>query len=110
MLEPEHPTPKPVLRQVVGWVLVLPLLVALVRLPFPLGLALALGSIVASAYGAWFARRHASRRVMVLALTGTLLNIVSMVALGTASPLMALYYLSRLYWYPYLADWIYWNV
>lgn len=110
MLEPEHRTPKPVLRQVLGWVLVLPLLVALVRLPFPLGLVLALGSIVASAYGVRFARRHASRRVMVLALIGTLLNIVSMVALGTASPVMALHDLSWPYWYHYLADWIYWNV
>ena len=74
------------------------MLVSLVRLPFPLGLALALGAIVASAYGVRFARRHASRRVTVLALIGTLLNAISLVVLGTASWLMVLYYLSRVYW------------
>ena len=82
----------------VGWVLIVPLLVSLVRLPFPLGPALALGAIVASAYGVGFARRHASRRVTVLALICTLLNVVSLVGLGSASWLMALYYLSRVYW------------
>ena len=98
MPDPIRHTLKPILRQVVGWVLVVPLLVSLVRLPFPLGLALALGAIVASAYGVRFARRHASRRVTVLALIGTLLNAISLVVLGTASWLMVLYYLSRVYW------------
>ena len=98
MPESVRHTPRSILRQVVGWVLVVPLLVSLVRLPFPLGLALALGAIVASAYGVRFARRHASRRVTVLALIGTLLNAISLVVLGTASWLMALYYLSRVYW------------
>ena len=98
MPESVRHTPRPILRQVIGWVLVVPLLVSLVRLPFPLGLALALGTIVASTYGVRFARRHASRRVTVLALIGTLLNAISLVVLGTASWLMALYYLSRVYW------------
>jgi hypothetical protein len=48
MIEPKEHASTPVLRQVLGWVLVLPLLVALVRLPYPWGLGLALGSIVAS--------------------------------------------------------------
>ncbi len=98
MPESVRHTPRPILRQVIGWVLVVPLLVSLVRLPFPLGLALALGTIVASTYGVRFARRHASRRVTVLALIGTLLNAISLVVLGTASWLTALYYLSRVYW------------
>lgn len=109
MLEPEQSTPKPVLRQVVGWVLVLPFLVSWVRLPFPFGLFLALGVIAASAYGVRFAWHHASRRVKMFALIVTLLNAVSWVMLSTASVLMALYMLARLYWWPYFANWLYWN-
>ena len=109
MLEPEQSTPKPVLRQVVGWVLVLPFLVSWVRLPFPFGLFLALGVIAASGYGVRFAWHHASRRVTMFALIVTLLNAVSWVMLSTASVLMALYMLARLYWWPYFANWLYWN-
>ncbi|WLI08181.1 hypothetical protein PSH66_07565 [Pseudomonas sp. FP597] len=109
MLEPGQHTPKPILRQVVGWVLVLPFLVALVRLPYPLGLLLAPGSIAASAYGAWFAWHHASRRVCWLASLTTALNMVSFGMIGTASLPMGLYYISWLYWYPPLASWIHWN-
>ena len=111
MLEPEHPTPKPVLRQVVGWVLVLPFLVSWVRLPFPfpLGMLPALGVIAASVYGVRFAWHHASRRVTMFALIVTLLNAISWVMLSTASVLMALCILLWLYWYPYFANWFYWN-
>lgn len=109
MLEPEQSTPKPVLRQVVGWVLVLPFLVSWVRLPFPFGLFLALGVIAASVYGVRFAWHHASRRVTMFALIVTLLNAVSWIMLSTASVLMALYMLARLYWWPYFANWLYWN-
>ncbi|WP_141064226.1 hypothetical protein [Pseudomonas lactucae] len=109
MLEPGQHTPKPILRQVVGWVLVLPFLLALVRLPYPLGLLLASGSIAASAYGTWVAWHHASRRVSGLALVTTVLNTVSFGLIGTASLPMGLYYISRLYWYPPLSSWIHWN-
>lgn len=102
MIEPKQHTSTPVLRQVLGWVLVVPLLVALVRLPYPLGLGLALGSIAASVYGVWFARRHASRGVTLLALVVTVLNIVSLYLMGTASLLMALYYIGWYYGRPFL--------
>ncbi|RMP62330.1 hypothetical protein ALQ18_01196 [Pseudomonas marginalis pv. marginalis] len=97
MLEPEQHTPNPVLRKVVGWVLVLPLLASFVTLPFPLSLFLVLGVIAASAYGVRLAVRHASRRVTVFALIVTVLNVISLVLMGTASVLMALYSISRLY-------------
>ncbi|AZF09724.1 hypothetical protein C4J93_1510 [Pseudomonas sp. R2-37-08W] len=109
MLEPDQCTPPPILRQVIGWVVVLPLLVSLARPPFPLGLGLALGAIAASVYGVVFARRHASRRVTVFALVATLLNAVSLVMLSTASVLMALYFIVRLYVYSYVSHWVYWN-
>jgi hypothetical protein len=109
MLEPGQPTPKPILRQVVGWVVVLPLLVSFVRLPFPFGLFLVLGTLVASAYGVRFARYHASQRVTLFALIVTLLNVISTFAIGEVSALMGLYRLSWLYWYPYYSNWIYWN-
>lgn len=109
MPEPKHPTPKPVLRQVLGWVLVLPLMLSFVRLPFLLGPVVAAASIVASGYGVWFARHHASRRVTALALALTLFNIVSLLVLGTASLLKALYIVFRLYGYPPIYNWVYWN-
>lgn len=109
MLEPGQPTPKSILRQVLGWVLVLPLLASFVRLPFPLGLVLALGVMAASVYGVWLARCQASRRVTLFALSVALLNGVSVVMLGTASLLKALYYVALLYVYPHYVNWVYWN-
>lgn len=109
MLPPSHRTPSPVLRKVLGWVLVAPLLLSFLRLPFPLGLVLVLASITASVYGARFAQLHASRRVTVCAVIITLLNIAAFFVIGTASVLKALYWFSWLYWYPYYADWVYWN-
>ncbi|RUQ44283.1 hypothetical protein D8M30_17075, partial [Corynebacterium pseudodiphtheriticum] len=85
MLEPGQRTPTPILRQMVGWVLVLPLLVAWVKLPFPLGMLLSLGSIAASAYGVWRARRYASRRVTRLAWVVIVLNVSSWVLTANAS-------------------------
>ena len=108
MHEAKGTTPKPILRQVVGWVVVLPLLVSFVRLPFPFGWLLALGSIAASAYGVWFALRYASRRVAVFALATTLLNVLSLV-IGHASALVALYWICWFYWYPYFSNWVYWH-
>lgn len=110
MLEPEQRTPKPILRQVVGWVVVLPLMASFVRLPFPLSLPLVVGVIAAAVYGVRFAWRHASRRVTVLALIVTLLNLVSLVAIGYFSILAGLYQLSRVYGYPYYSEWLYWNL
>jgi len=40
----------------------------------------------------------------------TLLNVISMVMLSTASVLKALYIIAWLYWYPYYSSWVYWNV
>lgn len=97
------------LRQVVGWVLVLPLLLSFVKLPFLLGSVIAAGSIVGSVYGVLLARRQASRRVMVLSSIVTLLNIISFVMFSTGSLLMALYFTFRLFGYPYLYEWVYWN-
>ncbi len=109
MLEPGQRTPKPILRQVIGWVVIVPLLLSLVRLPFPFGWFLALGSIAASAYGVWLARHNASRRVTVFAGIGTLLNVISLILAGSASVLMALYTFTWLYGYPYYSNWIYWH-
>ncbi|KRP46183.1 hypothetical protein SAMN04490190_2501 [Pseudomonas libanensis] len=100
---------KPILRQVVGWVVVVPLLVSFLRLPFPLGWFLIVGSIAASVYGVRFALRHASRRVTFFALVMTVLNVISSVMIGYASVPMALYRITWLYWYPYYSSWIYWN-
>lgn len=109
MLEAKQPTPKPILRQVVGWVVVLPLLVSFLTLPFPFGWLLILGSIAASVYGARFAWRNASRRVTVFALVVSLLNVLSLVLIGHGSVLMGLYRISWFYWYPYYSSWVYWN-
>lgn len=81
MLPPAQRTPKPVLRKVLGWVLIAPLLLSFLRLPFPLGLVLVLASITASVYGARFAQLHASRRVTVFAVIITLFNIASFLSL-----------------------------
>ncbi|MEX5558236.1 hypothetical protein Q1J45_11750 [Pseudomonas rhodesiae] len=100
-------TPRHIRRQVIGWVLVLPLLVSFLRLPFPFGLLLGLGSIAASAYGVWFASRHASRRVTLFALIVTVFNAFSMFMLGTASLLKVPYLIAWYYWYEYHASWVY---
>lgn len=100
MPEPGKSTPKPLLCQVLGWVLVVPLIISFVRLPYPLGLIMALGVLVASIYGVWLASRHATRRVVLFALIVTLLNTISLVVMGTASLLKAVFYLV----------WVYWNV
>lgn len=110
MLEPTQHTPKAIQRQVVGWVLVLPLLVSFLRLPFPFGLLLGLGSIAASAYGIRLARQHANRRLTVFASILTALNVISLVLMGTASFLKALYDISWIYWYPHYSNWVYWNL
>ncbi|KTB67568.1 MULTISPECIES: hypothetical protein [Pseudomonas] len=109
MLEPGQRTPKPILRQVVGWVVVLPLMVSFVRLPFPLGLLLALGALAASAYGAKLAWQSASRPVAAFTLIGTLLNAVSLFLLSTPSVLMALYTVFRYVLYPLFSNWLYGN-
>lgn len=109
MREPAQRTPKHILRQVIGWVLVLPLLVSFLSLPFPLGLLLTLGSITASAYGATFASRCASRGVTVFAWIITLLNVISLFGVGEFSLLKGLYRISWFYWYPYYAEWFYWS-
>lgn len=98
-----------IVRQVVGWVVVLPLLVSFLRLPFPLGMMLGLFPISASVYGVMFAKRHASLGVTLFALFVTLLNIVSLMALSTPSVLRGLYTLAWPYWYPHYANWVYWN-
>ena len=109
MLETRDHTAKAVLRQVFGWVLVLPLLVSFLRLPFPFGVLMAVGAIAASAYGVMLAFRHASKRVAVCALMVTLLNVISLILLGTASVLNGLYIIAWLHWYPYYSSWMYWN-
>ena len=109
MLEPGQATQKPLLRQILGWVLVLPLLISFVRLPFPLGLVLALGVMAGSVYGLRLAHRHATRRVTLFALIVTLLNGISLIAMGTASLLKAVFYLVWLYAYPHYTNWVYWN-
>ncbi|WLH91780.1 hypothetical protein PSH87_07235 [Pseudomonas sp. FP453] len=109
MPESKQHTPKPLLRQVVGWVLVLPLLLSFVKLPFLLGPVMAAGSVAGSVYGVLLARRHASRRVVMFALIITLFNILSFVVLRTGSLLVAGYYTFRLFAYPHLYSWVYWN-
>lgn len=109
MLESKQRTPNPILSQVPGCVLVLPLLMSFLTLPFPFGLLLPVGAIAASAYGVTFAWRHAGWRVTVFALIVTLLNVVSLVGIGEASILKGLYRLSWLFWYPHYSNWVYWN-
>ncbi|MBD9459170.1 hypothetical protein IB241_15920 [Pseudomonas sp. PDM05] len=109
MLEPQQHTPKAIRRQVVGWVLVLPLLLSFMRLPFFIGPVIAAGSIVASAYGIRLARQHANRRLTVFASIITAFNVISLLLTGTASFLKALYNISWIYWYPLYANWVYWN-
>ncbi|KMT57284.1 hypothetical protein [Pseudomonas fildesensis] len=109
MLEPNQPTPKPVLRQVVGWVVVLPLLMSLLWLKPPLGLLLTLASVITSVYGMRFTWRHASRQVAVFALIVTSLNVVSALLMGTGSVLKAVYNIGWVYAYAYYSHWVYWN-
>jgi hypothetical protein len=109
MLEPGQPTPKFIVRQVFGWVLVLPLLVSFIKLPFPLALVLSLGVLAASLYGVQLARRHASRRVALFAAIVTALNGASFLAMSTPSVLKALYYIVWLYAYPHYSNWAYWS-
>jgi hypothetical protein len=99
MHTPKQHTPKAIQRQVVGWVLVLPLLVAFLKMAFPFGLFLGLATIAASIYGVVFAKRHASRGMTLFALIVTLLNVISWLMLSTASVLMALYFIVRFYAY-----------
>ena len=109
MHEPKQHTPKAIQHRVVGWVLVLPLLISFLRLPYPFGMLLGLGSIAASAYGIRLARQLANRRLTVFASIITALNVISLVLMGTASFLKALYYISWIYWYPHYTNWVYWN-
>ena len=95
-----HPTYK-----VIGLVLVLPLMISLMRLGGT-GVLLALAS---SAYGSWFAARYASKGLTVTAVLFTLLNLVSTVMLSTPSVLMALGYITWLFAYPALYEWLYWR-
>ena len=88
-----------------GFVLILPLMISLMRLGNP-GAALA---IAASAYGIWFAAKNASRGVMATAVMITLLNVVSLLLLSTPSALMAVGYIVWLYAYPPLSEWLYWR-
>jgi len=108
---PEYPqtTPRPILHQVVGWVVVLPLLVSFLRLPVPLGLLLVLASLAGSMYGVRFARRHASRRVSLFALVVTVLNTLSLFAVGQPTIVKVPFLIAWWYVAPYYSNWVYWN-
>ncbi|WP_219266220.1 hypothetical protein [Pseudomonas sp. Xaverov 259] len=106
MPEPEQHTHNSALRQVVGWVVVLPLMVTFVRLPFPFGLLLSLGALAASAYGTKLAWQYASRPMAVLTSIATLLNTISLFLLSTPSVLMALYTVFRYFLYPLFSNWL----
>ena len=89
----------------IGFVLILPLMIALMGLG-GVGVLLA---IATSGYGIWFATKQASTGLTATAVIITLLNLVSLVMLSTPSVLMALGYIAWLYAYPSLSEWLYWR-
>ena len=88
-----------------GLVLIVPLMISLTNLGGT-GVVLAIAS---SAWGVWVAARHGNRRLTVMAVVATLLNLVSTVMLSTPSILMALGYIAWIYAYPALSEWLYWR-
>lgn len=97
-------------RAVIGWMLWLPLLFSLVKLPPMLAITASVMIIAASAYGVWLAARSASKGLVAFAGLMTLLNLTSLFALSTPSALKGLYVIAWLYVYPYYANWVYWNL
>ncbi|MGY2291774.1 hypothetical protein ACW9H6_18545 [Pseudomonas sp. SDO528_S397] len=103
------PRPGSIARKVIGLVVVLPLLLALARLPFGLALAVSLVAVASSAYGAWLASRQGGRVLVAFATAMALLNLTSLVMLSTPSVLMGLYYLGWSYGYPMFSHWYDWH-
>lgn len=99
----------PTLHKVVGLVLVVPLTLALIPRSFGLGGTGTVIAIAVSVYGAWFASQHGSRRLKVLAVSLTFLNLVSALMLGTPSVLMGLGYIVWVFLYSPISQWLYWH-
>ncbi|KAA0943431.1 MULTISPECIES: hypothetical protein [unclassified Pseudomonas] len=110
MFSPNQRSSGPVIRKVVGLVVLLPLLLTLVKLPFFLAITMSLTAIASSFYGFWFAVRNAGRWLAAFAGAMALLNLISLIAMGTPSVLKGLYYIAWLYGYPIYSNWAYWNL
>ncbi|MBV4454333.1 hypothetical protein [Pseudomonas azadiae] len=103
MLPHTQKTSTQAFRKVVALVLIIPLLLPLMRAPLGLGRYVAIATVGGSLYGAWYAWQHTSRSLAIGATLMALLNLLSLVAMGTASIIWFVFILARLYgsswWY-----------
>lgn len=79
--------------KVVGLVFVVPILIPLTSLSFPLGLILNFICIAASFYGAYLGVRYGGRRLAVVAISATTFNLISFFALSAPSFLIGVLHL-----------------
>lgn len=106
MLPKVQKTSTRTLRKVVGFILIIPLLLPLMRMPFGLGRYAAIAAVAGSLYGAWYAWRHASRGLAIGATIMALLNLGSLVAMGTAS---IAWFVFNIAWVYGANNWTYWR-
>ncbi|WP_141231041.1 hypothetical protein [Pseudomonas sp. Irchel 3F5] len=100
MLLSRTPAPGQRLRyKVIGYVLILPLAVSLVKLPPALALATAGAAVILGLYGAYLAASQGSRTLAFFAGTTAALNTLSLIALGTASAVIGGYWLAWIGWH-----------
>ena len=99
-------TSRQVFRKVVGLVLIIPLLLPLVPIPFGLGGLASITAVAGSLYGAWYARQHTSRSVTLGASIMALLNLGSLVVLSTPS---IVWFIFQVSWVYGSGNWIHWR-
>ncbi|MGH8383283.1 hypothetical protein [Pseudomonas sp.] len=98
LLNNTHDPQKRPMHQVVGLVLVIPLLISFVKLPLLMSPIAAIAAVLGSAYGAHLARQQNSHKLVVFAWTMAILNALSVIAMSTPSAAMGLYFLARHEW------------
>ncbi|MBN2990815.1 hypothetical protein JWR97_04440 [Pseudomonas cedrina subsp. fulgida] len=106
MLPPVQKTSARTLRKVVGFVLIIPLLLPLMPIPFGLGRYAATAAVAGSFYGAWYAWRHAGGGLAIGAILVALLNLGALVAMGPPSIVWFVVYVA---WAYGSGSWIHWR-
>ncbi|TFY91781.1 hypothetical protein DYL59_04700 [Pseudomonas kairouanensis] len=99
-------TSRQAVRKVVGLVLIIPLLLPFIQIPFDLKGLPSIATLAGSFYGAWYARQHTSRGVAISAGGLALLNFGSWLVLSQPS---IVWFIVQVAWAYGSGNWIHWR-
>lgn len=106
MRTPVQKASRQAVRKVVGFVLIIPLLLPLMQIPFDLKGLPSIATLAGSFYGAWYAWQHTSRGVAISAGILALLNFASWVLLSQPS---IVWFIVHVTWAYGSGNWIHWR-